>query len=262
MSVLHEYSALLVHVKESTNLLSFEQKYRMILEKMFQSLKMQASLWNTGKKGAGMKKKPEDSLQQKVYAFLVAFIDAQGMPPTIREIGRAVGIESTGHIDHILRMLEKQGLIERQKGRSRGMKLTRPTGIPVTGAIAAGRPIDVFDQTCQEPLELLPTIREFQQAHAFALLVRGQSMIGDCICDGDYVIIRPQRTCENGDIVVATHLRGGTSGSATLKRFFQEQDHVRLQPANAEVNPIVIPKNTWDQEWEVQGKVIAIFRPC
>ncbi len=129
------------------------------------------------------------------------------------------------------------------------MKLIRPTGIPVTGAIAAGRPIDVFDQTCQEPLELLPTTQELQRANAFALLVRGQSMIEECIC-------------ENGDIVVATHLQGGISGSATLKRLFLEQDQVRLQPANAEVNPIVIPKNTWDQEWEVQGKVIAIFRPC
>ncbi len=201
-------------------------------------------------------------MPNKVYACITAFINAQGMPPTIREIGRAVGIESTGHIDHILRMLEKQGLIERQKGRSRGIKLTRPTGIPVTGAIAAGTPIDVFDQTHQEPLELLPATHEFQSANAFALLVRGQSMIEDCICDGDYVIIRPQRTCENGDIVVATHLQAGVSGSATLKRFFQEPSLVRLQPANAEMNPIVIPKNTWDQEWEIQGKVIAIFRPC
>jgi repressor LexA len=129
------------------------------------------------KKGTEMKRKPEDSLQHKVYAFIVAFISAQGMPPTIREIGRAVNVESTGHIDHILRMLERQGLIERQKGRSRGIKLTRPTGIPVTGAIAAGNPIDVFDQTCQEPLELLPTTHALQRANAFALLVRGQSMI-------------------------------------------------------------------------------------
>jgi repressor LexA len=209
-----------------------------------------------------MKREPEDSLPNKVYAFIVASINVQGVPPTIREIGRAVGVESTGHIAHILRMLERQGLIERQKGRSRGIKLTRPIGIPVTGAIAAGKPIDVFDQTRQEPLELLPSTHEFQRANAFALLVRGQSMIEDCICDGDYVIIRPQRTCENGDIVVATHLQGGVSGSATLKRFFQEQDQVRLQPANAEVDPIVIPKDTWDHEWEVQGKVIAIFRPC
>lgn len=235
----------------------------MILEKMFQCAKDSHPGAYMSKKGTGMKREPEDdSLQNRVYAFITAFIHAQEMPPTIREIGRAMNIESTGHIDHILRMLEKQGLIERQKGRSRGMKLTRRTGIPVTGAIAAGKPIDVFDQTCQEPLELLSATHEFLQAHAFALVVRGQSMIEEGICDGDYVIIRPQRTCENGDIVVAMHLQGGTNGSATLKRFFQEQDQVRLQPANAKVDPIVIHKSTWDQEWEVQGKVIAVFRPC
>jgi repressor LexA len=209
-----------------------------------------------------MRREPQDSLQKRVYDFLVAFIQAQGMPPTIREIGRAVGVESTGHIDHILRMLERQGVIQREKGKSRGIKLIQSRGIPVIGAIAAGIPIDVFDQTSQEPLEVLPLPQEFQSADAFALLVRGRSMIDECICDGDYVIIRPQRTCENGDIVVATHLQGGTSGSATLKRCFQEQDQVRLQPANTEVNPIVIPKNIWDQEWEIQGKVVAIFRPC
>jgi repressor LexA len=286
MPVLHEYSALLVRVKVEAqamvpkaekrrttachpeeskgepSLLPFQQAYRMILEKMFQCAQAQLSLWQTGKKGAEMKRKPEDSLQQRVYAFLVAFLREQGMPPTIREIGRAVGVESTGHIDHILRMLERQGLIERQKGKSRGIKLTRSTGVPVIGAIAAGTPIDVFEQTSQEPLEVLPLTQEVQSANAFALVVRGQSMIEECICDGDYVIIRPQRTCENGDIVVATHLQGGAYGSATLKRFFQEQDQVRLQPANTEVVPILIPKNIWDQEWEIQGKVVAILRPC
>jgi repressor LexA len=214
------------------------------------------------KKAVDMKSEPEDNLQRRVYACIVDFIDEQGMPPTIREIGRAVNVESTGHIDHILRMLEKQGFIERQKGQSRGIKLTRPTGIPVIGTIAAGKPIDVFDQKDQEPLELLSTTRDFQRARAFALLVCGQSMIDDSICNGDYVIIRPQHTCENGDVVVATHLQSGTSGSATLKRFFQEHDQVRLQPANAEMESIVIQKSTWDREWEVQGKVIAILRPC
>jgi repressor LexA len=209
-----------------------------------------------------MKRDPKDSLQNKVYAFIAASIKAKGMPPTIREIGRAMEVESTGHIDHILRMLERQGLIERQKGISRGIKLTQSPGIFVTGTIAAGVPIDVFDQTLQETLEILPIKHEFQGANVFALLVRGQSMIDDYICDGDHVIVRPQRTCENGDIVVATHLQGGVSGSATLKRFFHEQDQVRLQPANVEVKPIVIPKNTWDQEWEIQGKVIGIFRQC
>jgi len=77
------------------------------------------------------------------------------------------------------------------------------------------------------------------------------------------VVIKPQSNCENGDIVVAVHLLQGSEGSATLKRFFMEKEHdqVRLQPANSEMNPIYVPKSEWDQEWRVQGKVVAIFRP-
>jgi repressor LexA len=85
-------------------------------------------------------------------------------------------------------------------------------------------------------------------------------MIEDHICDGDYVVIKPQSTCQNGDIVVALHSQGSEHGSVTLKRFFQEHDRVRLQPANSELEPILIPKSEWDREWEVQGKVVAIFR--
>ena len=89
-------------------------------------------------------------------------------------------------------------------------------------------------------------------------------MIEDHICDGDYVVIKPQSTCQNVDIDVAVHMQEGVSGSATLKRFFQEKDHdrVRLQPANSELEPILIPKSVWDREWQVQGKVVAIFRQC
>jgi repressor LexA len=87
-------------------------------------------------------------------------------------------------------------------------------------------------------------------------------MIEDHICDKDYVVIKPQATCENGDIVVAVHLQG--NGQATLKRFYQEkeQNRVRLQPANSTMNPIFIPKTQWDAEWQIQGKVVAIFRKC
>ncbi|MDQ6661083.1 MAG: hypothetical protein M3Z24_08970, partial [Chloroflexota bacterium] len=86
--------------------------------------------------------------------------------------------------------------------------------------------------------------------------------IEDHICDSDYVVIKPQATCENGDIVVAVHVQEGAMGSATLKRFFQEKDQnrVRLQPANSEIDPIYVPKSEWDEEWQVQGKVVAIFR--
>jgi repressor LexA len=96
--------------------------------------------------------------------------------------------------------------------------------------------------------------------------VKGRSMIEDHILDGDYVVIKPQTTCQNGDIVVALHRTEGSSGQgqATLKRFYQEKEHdrVRLQPANSEMDPIFVPKTEWDREWVVQGKVVAIFRQC
>ena len=209
-----------------------------------------------------MKDPQQGKLQQAVYASIVAYIHTESRPPTIREIGQALGITSTGHIDHHLTMLEKRGLITRQKGTSRGIKLSQPAGVPVIGTIAAGTPLDLFDVTSQTPREILPVAPAFQADQAFALLVRGRSMIEDAICDGDYVIIRPQTTCENGDIVVAIHLQGGVNGSATLKRFFLEQEQVRLQPANADMAPLVIEKGAWDREWKVQGKVIAIFRQC
>ncbi|MBV9230568.1 MAG: repressor LexA [Chloroflexi bacterium] len=201
-------------------------------------------------------------IQRRMYEFIVSYMRAEGMPPTNREIGREMRIASTGHVDYHLTMLEKKGLISRQPKKSRGIKLTKVrTGIPVIGTIAAGEPLDIFSDSTQS----VEVNRELvDNENTYALVVRGRSMIEDHICDGDYVVIKPQKTCQNGDIVVAVHIQEGVSGSATLKRFFQEKDHdrVRLQPANSELEPILIPKSVWDREWEVQGKVVAIFRQC
>ena len=201
-------------------------------------------------------------IQRRMYDFIVSYMKAEGMPPTNREIGREMRIASTGHVDYHLTMLEKKGLISRQPKKSRGIKLTKVhTGIPVIGTIAAGEPLDIFSDSTQS----VEVNRELvDNENTYALVVRGRSMIEDHICDGDYVVIKPQKTCQNGDIVVAVHIQEGVSGSATLKRFFQEKDHdrVRLQPANSELEPILIPKSVWDREWEVQGKVVAIFRQC
>jgi repressor LexA len=102
-----------------------------------------------------------------------------------------------------------------------------------------------------------------EQEDHYALIVRGNSMIEDHIFDRDYLVIKPQSYCENGDIVVAVHLTpDDTAGYATVKRFYQEKEHdrIRLQPSNSELDPIFIPKSEWDREWQVQGKVVAIFR--
>lgn len=201
-------------------------------------------------------------LQRKMYEFIVKYMKLEGMPPTNREIGREMQITSTGHVDYHLTMLEKKGLISRQSKKSRGIKLVnQQTGVPVYGTIAAGEPLDIFEEADQT-IELGQNLVDAESA--YALIVKGRSMIEDHICDGDYVVIKPQDTCQNGDIVVAVHTHEGVSGSATLKRFFQEKDHdrVRLQPANSEIEPILIPRNVWDREWRVQGKVVAIFRQC
>lgn len=201
-------------------------------------------------------------IQRRMYDFIVSYMKSEGMPPTNREIGREMHIASTGHVDYHLSMLEKKGVISRQPKKSRGIKLTKPSrSVPVMGAIAAGEPLDIFsDSTTSVDLG-----RELVEGeNSYALIVRGHSMIEDHICDGDYVVIKPQPTCQNGDIVVAVHMQEGVSGSATLKRFFQEKDYdrVRLQPANSELEPILIPKSVWDREWQIQGKVVAIFRQC
>ena len=200
-------------------------------------------------------------IQRRMYEFIVNYIKTEGMPPTNREIGREMNIASTGHVDYHLTMLEKKGLISRQQKKSRGIKLTKAVrGVPVMGAIAAGKPLDIFS----DPDQRVDVGRELEQEDHYALIVKGSSMIEDHICDGDYVVVKPQTSCESGDIVVAVHLQEGTSGSATLKRFYQEKENnrIRLQPANSELDPIYIPRSEWDREWQIQGKVVAIFRNC
>lgn len=200
-------------------------------------------------------------IQRKIYDFIVEYMKTEGMPPTNREIGHAMQIASTGHVDYHLSMLERKGFITRQAKKSRGIKLSQEAdGIFVKGYIAAGEPLEIFT----EPDQTVQVGRELEHDNTYALIVKGRSMIEDHICDGDYVVVKPQDTCENGDIVVAVHLVPGSSGSATLKRFFQEKEHnrVRLQPANSELEPIYVPKSEWAQEWRIQGKVVAIFRQC
>ena len=197
-------------------------------------------------------------IQRRIYDFIVGYMRDEGMPPTNREIGLAMKISSTGHVDYHLTMLEKKNYIQREPKKSRGIKLIHqpPSGIPVMGNIAAGEPLEIFTEADQ----MLDVGHQMEQQNTYALEVKGRSMIEDHICSGDYVVIKPQSACENGDIVVAVHFPQGSGGRATLKRFFQESDKVRLQPANSEMDPIYVPKSEWDTEWHIQGKVVAIFR--
>lgn len=206
---------------------------------------------------------PLSDRQRQIYEFIVSYLEEHDRPPTNREIGRAVGIESTGHVDYHLGALERKGYLQREANTSRGLRLMHPPStmpilrrvqaIPIVGAIAAGRPIEASANP-DEVIELSATL---VPEGAYALRVRGKSMIEDMIDDGDIVIVQPQPTANNGDVVVALLTNGPSEyGEATLKRFFREQGRVRLQPANPGMEPIYVR----EQDMQIQGKVVALFR--
>jgi len=207
--------------------------------------------------------KPLSDPQTRIYNFIEKYSREFGRPPTNREIGQDVGILSTGHVDYHLTMLEKKGYIERERKKSRGIRVVRetPTGLRVHGLIAAGAPLDIFADDQQEMLDLTQHAR--RDTREYVLQVRGSSMIEDHIADGDYVLVDPDAHVGDGDIVVATRKTAtGEGGAATLKRIFKERDRIRLQPANQEMDPIYVSAAEWDREWEQQGKVTAVYRRC
>ena len=183
--------------------------------------------------------------QKRILQFIRDHQSEHGYPPTIREIGNAADISSTSVVDYNLRVLQREGL---DSARSRSF--TRPGSgrygrrsqphlarVPVVGCIAAGEPIEAFEgehESLEFSAQLVPD-------GCFALRVKGKSMIEDLIDDGDIVVIRPQQTAQNGDIVVALlNNQGAQDSVATLKRFYRERNHVRLQPANATMDPILV----------------------
>ena len=199
--------------------------------------------------------------QQRIYSFIRKYMQDEGRPPTNREIGQSVGIRSTGHVDHHLSALERKGLITRVRGKSRGIRLIDRVGygVPILGSIAAGAPLDYYPPAEQDMLDMGAHTTD----KAYVLTVKGDSMVDDHIANGDFVLIDPEATVLDGDIIVATHLFAeGESGAATLKRLYHEPGRMRLQPANAAFQPIYVDAAEWNREWQVQGKVIAVYRQC
>jgi repressor LexA len=200
--------------------------------------------------------------QEAILAFINEYMDDHGYPPSIREIGSAAGISSTSVVDYNLRVLERDGYLRRDREVSRGLGLSaaserfgrpRMVRIPLVGRIAAGEPIEAVSGE-QEALEFSANLISDD---CYALQVKGKSMIEDLIDDGDIVVVRPQETANNGDIVVALLINEGSeAGAATLKRLYRERDQVRLQPANAAMDPIYVRP----EELRVQGKVVALLR--
>jgi repressor LexA len=198
--------------------------------------------------------------QMKIYNFIVEYIAREGQSPTNREIGLAVGIKSTGHVDYHLDALERRDLIYRLERKSRGIRLTHsaPRGLIIEGTIAAGEPLEIFPASSDpERIDLA------QHTSEYVLRVRGDSMIEDHIASGDLVLVQRDVDYRDGDIIVATKLNSDAEGgAATLKRFYKETNGVRLQPANSTMKPIRVSKRDWDANWQVQGKVTAVYRAC
>lgn len=195
--------------------------------------------------------------QKKMYAYIRDYIRDNGISPCYREILERMEFNYLGSVKHHLGQLEKEKLISYESGIPRSIKIIN-RGILIKGSIAAGDLLEIFS----DPVPVwLDVERELTRGNCFALLVRGDSMIGDNIHDGDYVIIREQTTSDNGDIVVAIRR---TTNSATLKHFFKDEIKgvIHLEPSNPDDKTGYkhILRDEWDREWEIQGKAIAVFR--
>ena len=193
--------------------------------------------------------------QQRILAFIEQEIAQKGYPPSVREIGDAVGLKSTSTVHGHLRRLEARGLLRRDAMKPRAMEIrggdaqSRGAGVhyvPLVGNVAAGSPI-LAEEYVEEQIPL-PDALLGDGTH-FILKVHGDSMINIGIMDGDYVVVRQQNTANNGEIVVAM-----IDGSATVKRFYKENGHFRLQPENSTMLPIIT------KAVDIAGKVVTVYR--
>ncbi len=191
--------------------------------------------------------------QQHIYNYLESYIAEHSCPPTIREISEHIGLKGTATAMQHLNALERKGFIQRREG-SRGISLTRKAGssvsVPIVGTIKAGMP----ELATEDILGFCQIDSSWLKGRGnFILRVKGSSMIEAGIYDGDYAIIRPQQTADNGEIVVAL-----IDGEATLKRFYREEDHIRLQPENATMKPIIV--RAGEAETLIAGRLIKTVR--
>ena len=201
--------------------------------------------------------------QKAILRFISRFVDENGYPPTIREIGSACNISSTSVVNYNLNKLEREGLLVRGREVSRGLRLADTVRrglfrVPLVGRIVASEPVPVPGSDfaifgADESIEVTQDIVD-PSDDLFALQVKGDSMVDAMINDGDIVIMRPHRDVQNGDLV-AVWL--SDREETTLKRIYREGDRIRLQPANPTMGPIYIDDPATVQ---VQGRVVAVLR--
>jgi repressor LexA len=202
--------------------------------------------------------------QQEIWNFLVEYVDRHGYPPTVREIGEAVGLASPSTVHAHLANLERAGLLRRDPTKPRALELvgrTKPATasapaaetalrLPLLGQIAAGGPL-LAEQNIEDEIGVP---RPLGDDADFLLRVRGDSMIEAGILDGDIVVVRRQQDARDGDIVVALAGDDESADEATVKRFFREADRVRLQPENSALEPI------YSRHVQILGKVVGVMR--
>jgi len=202
--------------------------------------------------------------QQEIWKFLTDYVDEHGYPPTVREIGEAVGLASPSTVHAHLANLERAGLIKRDPTKPRALELRRdpkPSAqaqqaddvhrLPLVGEIAAGGPL-LADQNVEEYLAVPEPLA--RGGEEFLLRVKGDSMINAGILDGDIVVVRREQTARDGEIVVALAGDQEWADEATVKRFFRENGRVRLQPENDALEPI------YADHVQVLGIVTGVFR--
>jgi len=196
--------------------------------------------------------------QQEIFDFIKKYSAKYGYPPTVRDIGKAVGLASSSTVHAHLANLEKIGLLRRDPSKPRAIEMldravgavkevVSPSGLPLVGHVAAGSPI-LAEENIEDYVQV-PEIAGGEEGE-YVLAVRGDSMKNAGILGGDLVVVRPQATADDGEIVVA--LVG--EAEATVKRFFREEDHVRLQPENESHEPIR------SREVRVLGRVVGVMR--
>jgi repressor LexA len=192
--------------------------------------------------------------QQEIFDFIKRYSAEHGYPPTVRDIGKAIGLTSSSTVHAHLANLEKLGLLRRDPTKPRALellgaaarKVVGPSGLPVVGRVAAGQPV-----LAEENIEEYVDVPEIAGGDAgeYVLRVHGDSMKDAGILEGDFVVVRPQDTATDGEIVVAL-----VGEEATVKRFFKESDHVRLQPENETMDPIRV------REVQILGRVVGVCR--
>jgi repressor LexA len=204
--------------------------------------------------------------QRQIWEFLGSYVDEHGYPPTVREIGEAVGLASPSTVHAHLANLERAGLLKRDPTKPRALELanrqrSRPAvppvpeparrGLPLVGDIAAGGPL-LAEENVEDYYEV-PDLIQGGGAD-FLLRVKGDSMIDAGILDGDFVVVRRQQDARNGDVVVALAGDDESAEEATVKRYFREDGRVRLQPENSALEPI------YASHVQILGKVVGVFR--